>query len=130
MKSIKFANGTQLEIIECYNDGTRYIEGAVRVCRRIVLDKAVIGADRLEALLADKSNLEHIQVYMNEDREVDGVLQHFEDTELLEGYVFATDGRTDFRTERSFVLGQRTALEVENEEAKRAIDELLIAMEV
>lgn len=128
MKSIKFANGAQLPIIECYNNGMRYIDGATRSCREIVLDSAVVGLDELKALLSNPANLSPVEVSVQELDENGGMVTN---TELLENYICAGKINYDFGTgEVTFTIGQKTALELEHEEAIATIDELLIAMEV
>ena len=123
MKSIKFANGKEYEIIECYNNGKRYINGETRTCREIVLSADNIGLDELKELLSAESNLSVIDVKMIEDREVDGEMKHLEDTEVLTGFIYADEIKYNFNGEVTFVIGEKT-------EAEKAIDELLIAMEV
>ena len=123
MKSIKFANGKKYEIIECYNNGKRYINGETRNCREIVMSDEVIGLDELKTLLVEPANLSVIEVYMNEDREINGEIVHLEDTEILENFVCADEIKYNFKGEILFKLGQKT-------EAEKAIDDLLIAMEV
>ncbi len=123
MKSIKFANGKEYEIIECYNNGKRYINGETRNCREIVLSADNIGLDELKELLSEESNLSSINVKMVEDREVDGEMKHFEDTEVLTGFIYPEEIKYYFNGEITFVIGEKT-------EAEKAIDELLIAMEV
>lgn len=123
MKSIKFANGKEYEIIECYNNGKRYINGETRTCREIVIADDVISLDELKNLLSAESNLSSIDVKMVEDREVDGEMKHFEDTEVLAGFIYADEIKYKFDGEICFIIGQKT-------EAEDVIDQLLIAMEV
>lgn len=123
MKSIKFAGGREYEIIQCYNNGMRYISGETRNCREIVIADDVISLDELKNLLLAESNLSSIDVKMVEDREVDGEMKHFEDTEVLAGFIYADEIKYNFNGEITFVIGEKT-------EAEKAIDELLIAMEV
>ena len=135
MKSIKFANGRQLEILECYNHGMKYIQGETRNTREFVLADGVISMDELKALLADGTNLSTIQIYVNEDREMvsdtgEVHLEHIEDTELLENFVYADEIKDTMKGEVWFTLGEKTALEIENQQAMATIDTLLIAMEV
>ena len=127
MKSIKFTNGKVYEILECYNNGMRYINGETRNTRDIYISPDVIGLDELRELLTDEAVVE---VYMKEDREVDGELKYFEDTETLENFVYADEIKYKFNGNICFTIGQKTAIELENEQALQAIDELLIAMEV
>ena len=123
MKSIKFANGKKYEIIECYNNGKRYIQGETRENREIVISDEIINIGELKALLLDKSNLTTIEVYMNIEQEVDGEIKHFEDVEILEGFVYADEIRDTLKGEIWFTIGKKT-------EAENVIDTLLIAMEV
>lgn len=126
MKSIKFANGNEYEIIECYNNGKRYINGETRTCRDIVMSDEVIGLDELKEILSSPANLSVIEVYMNV--EIDG--EQVEDTEVLENFVYADEIKDNMKGEIIFTIGEKSALEIENEEAIAIIDELLIAMEV
>ena len=135
MKSIKFANGRQLEILECYNHGKRFIHGETRSSRDIVLADSVIGLDELKALLTDGTNLATIEININESREMvseDGevYIDHIEDTETLENFVYADEIKDKMNGEIWFTLGKKSALEIEKEEAMATIDTLLIAMEV
>ena len=123
MKSIKFANGKEYEIIECYNNGKKYIQGETRENREIVISDEIINIGELKALLLDKSNLTTIEVYMNIEQEVDGEIKHFEDVEILEGFVYADEIRDTLKGEIWFTIGKKT-------EAENVIDTLLIAMEV
>ncbi|MBR5873938.1 MAG: hypothetical protein IKY90_04285 [Oscillospiraceae bacterium] len=124
---IKFSNGRELPIIMCYNNGKKYINGETRNCRDIVLADGVIGLDTLKALLTNSDNLSVIEVTMNYTDE-NGELKT--DTEVLENFVYAAEIKDKLNGEIWFTIGQKTALEIENEEALRVIDELLIAMEV
>lgn len=126
MKSIKFANGNEYEIIECYNNGKRYINGETRTCREIVMSDEVIGLDELKEILSSPANLSVIEVYMNV--EIDD--EQVEDTEVLENFVYADEIKDNMKGEITFMIGEKSALEIENEEAIAIIDELLIAMEV
>lgn len=126
MKSIKFANGKEYEIIECYNNGRRYIQGETRNTREIQIADDVIGLDELKELLINPENLEAIEVYMNV--EIDG--EQVEDTEVLKNFVYADEIKDKMNGEIWFTIGEKTAMEIKNEQAVRAIDELLIAMEV
>ena len=119
MKSIKFANGRQLEILECYNHGKRFIHGETRNCREIVLAEGVISLDELKALLIEPANLYVIEVIG-----VDG------ETEILENFVYTDEIKDKMNGEIWFTLGKKSALEIEKEEAMATIDTLLIAMEV
>lgn len=135
MKSIKFANGREFEILECYNHGRRYIHGETRNSRDFVLADGVIGLDELKALLTDSANLATIQVYINEDREIISAtgevhMEHIEETETLENFVYADEIKDTMQGEVWFTLGEKTALEIENQQAMATIDTLLIAMEV
>lgn len=123
MKSIKFTNGKEYEIIECYNNGKKYIQGETRENREIVISDEIINIGELKALLLDKSNLTTIEVYMNIEQEVDGEIKHFEDVEILEGFVYADEIRDTLKGEIWFTIGKKT-------EAENVIDTLLIAMEV
>ena len=116
---IKFSNGKELPIIMCYNHGPRFIKGETRNCREIVLAEGVIGLDELKALLTNPDNLSVIAV-IGEDGEA----------EILENFVYADEIRDTMKGEIWFTIGEKTALELENEEAMQVIDELLIAMEV
>lgn len=126
MKSIKFANGKEYEIIECYNNGKQYINGETRTCREIVLADNVISLNELKALLSDPANLSVIEIYMNV--KIDG--EQIEDTEVLKNFVYADEIKDKMNGEIWFTIGEKTAMEIKNEQAVRAIDELLIAMEV
>lgn len=123
MKSIKFANGKEYEIIECYNNGKRYINGETRTCREIVIADDVIALDELKEILSSPANLETIEVYMKEEVEVDGEMKNFEDTEVLTGFIYADEIKDNMKGEITFTIGQKS-------EAEEAIDQLLIAMEV
>ena len=123
MKSIKFANGKEYEIIECYNNGKRYINGETRTCREIVIADDVITLDELKEILSSPANLETIEVYMKEEVEVDGEMKNFEDTEVLTGFIYADEIKDNMKGEITFTIGQKS-------EAEEAIDQLLIAMEV
>lgn len=116
---IKFSNGRELPIIMCYNHGTRFIKGETRNCREIVLADGVIGLDGLKALLTEPANLSVIEVIG-----VDG------EAEILENFVYADEIKDKLNGEIWFAIGEKSALELENEEAMQVIDELLIAMEV
>ena len=113
---IKFSNGRELPIIMCYNHGPRFIKGETRNCREIVLADGVISLDELKALLTSHCVIEVI----GEDGEA----------EILENFVYASEIKDNFEGEIWFTIGQKSALELENEEAMQVIDELLIAMEV
>lgn len=126
MKSIRFANGKEFEIIECYNNGKRYISDETRNCREIVVADDVISLDGLKALLAEPANLATIEICMN--TEING--RQAEETELLENYVYADEIKDSMKGEVWFTIGQKTAVEIEKEQAVQAVDELLIAMEV
>ena len=88
-----------------------------------MLSGELIGLDEMKELLSAESNLSVINVKMIEDREVDGEMKHFEDTEVLADFIYADEIRYRFNGEIVFVIGQKT-------EAEKAIDQLLIAMEV
>lgn len=135
MKSIKFANGREFEIIECYNNGRRYINGETRVCREIVLADDVISLDELKSILKNPVNLETIEVYMNVAVEAEGengeiIIEQMEDTEVLKNYVYADEIKDNMKGEITFIIGEKSTIEMENEQALQTIDELLIAMEV
>lgn len=116
---IKFSNGLELPIIMCYNNGKKRIAGETRVNREIHMPADVIALDDLHTLLSNPANLETIEVTGD-----DG------DTEVLVDFVYPGEIRYDFNGEVCFSIGAKTALEIENELAIKAIDELLIAMEV
>lgn len=130
MKSIKFANGKEYEILECYNNGKRFINSETRECREIVIADDVITLNELKEILSNPANLETIEVYMKEEVEADGKMVLFEDTEVLENYVYADEIKDNMKGEITFIIGEKSTLEIENEQALQAIDELLIAMEV
>ena len=123
MKSIKFANGKEYEIIECYNNGKRYINGETRTCREIVIADDVITLNELKEILSSPADLETIEVYMKEEVEVDGEMKNFEDTEVLTGFIYADEIKDNMKGEITFTIGQKS-------EAEEAIDQLLMAMEV
>ena len=127
MKSIKFANGRQLEILECYNHGMKYIQGETRNTREIVLADSVIGLDELKALLANSDNLSVIEVTMDY---VDENGQLKTDTEVLGDFVYTDEIKDKMNGEIRFTIGEKSALEIENQQAMETIDTLLIAMEV
>ena len=116
---IKFSNGRELPIIMCYNNGRRYIHGNTRNCREIVLAEGVIGLDELKALLTNPDNLSVIEV-IGDDGEV----------EVLKNFVYADKIKDMLNGEIWFTIGEKSALEIEKEEALMAIDTLLMAMEV
>ena len=130
MKSIKFAGGREYEIIQCYNNGMRYINGETRNCREIVIADDAVTLGELKEILSDPASLETIEIYVKEEYEADGEMVAFEDTELLENYVYTDEIKDNMKGEITFVIGQKTAVEIENRQAKQAIDQLLIAMEV
>ena len=117
--NIKFSNGRELPIIMCYNHGTRFIKGETRENREIVLAEGVIGLDELKMLLANPDNLSVIQI-IGEDGEA----------EILENFVYADEIKDTMKGEIWFTIGEKTALEIENQQAMETIDTLLIAMEV
>lgn len=123
MKSIKFANGKEYEILECYNNGMRFINGETRTCREIVMADDVITLNELKEILSNPANLETIEVYIKEEVEVDGEMKNFEDTEVLTGFIYADEIKDNMKGEITFTIGQKS-------EAEEAIDQLLMAMEV
>lgn len=124
--NIKFANGKELPIIMCYSNGKKIISGETRSTREIVLSSDVIGLSELKALLTNKTNLSVIEVTIEYTDET-GELKT--DTEVLENFVYAAEIKDKMNGEVWFTIGQKTEMEIENEEAMRVIDELLIAME-
>ena len=117
MKSIKFANGNEYEIIECYNNGKRYIQGETRNTREIHISPDVIGLDELKALLKNYCVVEVAMNYVDKNGEIKT------DTEILENFIYADEITYKFDGEIWFTIGQKT-------EAEDVIDQLLIAMEV
>lgn len=131
---IKFSNGTVLPILMCYNNGKRYIHGETRNTREIQLADTAIGLDKLKALLADPANLATIEVTIIDTVEItaaDGTVTYEQhpDTEVLENFVYASEIKDTMNGEIWFTVAEKSALEIENEEAIATIDELLIALE-
>lgn len=116
---IKFSNGMELPYIMCYNNGVRFIGDAMRHSRDIVISDDVIGLDELKALLKNQNNLSVIEVIG-----ADG------EAEVLENFVYADEIKDTLKGVIWFTIGEKTALEIEKEEALLAIDTLLMAMEV
>ena len=125
--NIKFSNGKELPIIMCYNHGARFIKGETRNSRDIVLADSVIGLDELKALLANSDNLSVIEVTMDY---VDENGQLKTDTEVLRDFVYTDEIKDKMNGEIWFTIGEKSALEIENQQAMATIDTLLIAMEV
>lgn len=135
MFTIKFSNGVELPIVMCYNHGKRYIHGETRNSRDVVLPDGVVGLDELKALLIDPANLSVIEVTVLDTVEVvaeDGSVSYEQrpDTEVLYNFVYADEIKDKMNGEIWFTLGEKSALEIENELAIATIDELLIALEV
>ena len=119
MNSIKFANGTLLPLIMCFDNGKRFIYEALRNTREFQIPNDAIELNVLKELVSNPSNLERIEV-VGDDNE----------TEILENFVFPEEIKYSFDNGIWITLGQKTDIEIEHEEALASIDELLIAMEV
>ena len=132
---IKLANGMEIPIVMCYNHGRRFINGETRECRDIVIKDDAISLDELKVLLLNPDNLSVIELTTKRIVEVvsaDETVSYEEvlGTSILENFTHACEIKDCLNGEIVFTLGEKTALELEHEEAMRAIDALLIAMEV
>lgn len=129
--NIKFSNGESYEYINAFALENDYHKGIKRPSLTIHFPVAVITYNELEKILNDVSNLKEIVLTG------DPVAQYDENGEIT-GYVTPQNTYCDYDIkgkitvddeEITVKLYKKSDLEIENEEAIRTIDELLIALE-
>ncbi len=140
--NIKFLNGKNYEYLEAFALENDYCKGIKRPSLTIHFPVAVITYNELEEILDDVSNLKEIvltgdeqviPVYSDEvDEAGNPVIDHYETLEApvntycdydIKGKITVDD------EEITFKVYKKSDLELENEEAVRIIDELLVALE-
>lgn len=132
--NIKFANGKNYTYLNAFGLENDYHKGINRPSLEVHLPVNVISYNELEVILSDVNNLKEIvltgdpqPIYNHETNKVD----FYDEAPQNAYYDYDIKGKITIDDEEIvFKLYKKSALEIENEEALRTIDELLIAMEV
>lgn len=130
---IKFANGTNFEYLTAFGLETDYHKGIRRPSLEVYLPVDVITYNELEEILNDVSNLKEIVLTGNPQPLYDtktGEFTGYGEPPVNTYYDYNIKGKITVDDEEiTFKLYKKSDLEIENEEAIRIIDELLVALE-